>query len=208
MLRPGAESVQVIYESIAHLQTIHYTHPSHGLSPALPTHDSCFSSSTKLLVPNAFEHLGDTNEHILTTLPWGVWILSPFAEDLPMAIQSVADPGRGPRNLVLQPSVLTTALFLCSLLWAGHLFAGGGPPNSYQMVINFYSHYRPELDLNQYLRGAKALCVARYWSLKLGISLVNGLLPTVNTSLGCQQSPKASITVYSAVCGFSREFIG
>lgn len=169
----------------------------------LPTHDSCFSSSTKLLIPNAFEHLSDINEHIFTTLPWGTWILSPFTEDLPIAIQSVADLGRGPRNLVLQPSALTTALFLCSLLWAGHLFASRGPPKSYQMVINFYSHYKPELDLNQHLRGAKA----RYRSLELGIFLVNGLLPTVNRSLGCQESPKAGITMYSALFGFSEEFI-
>lgn len=143
-------------------------------SLALPIHNSCFSSSTKLLVPNAFEHLSDINEHILTTFPWGAWILSPFTEDLPVAIQSVADLGRRPRNLVLQPSAVTTALFLCSLLWAGHLFAGWGPPNSYHMVVNFYNHSRPELDLNQHLRGAKASCTAHYWSLELGIALVNG----------------------------------
>lgn len=141
---------------------------------ALPIHNSCFSSSTKLLVPNAFEHLSDINEHILTTFPWGAWILSPFTEDLPVAIQSVADLGRRPRNLVLQPNAVTTALFLCSLLWAGHLFAGWGPPNSYHMVVNFYNHNRPELDLNQHLRGAKASCTAHYWSLELGIALVNG----------------------------------
>lgn len=180
---------------------------SQPLSLTLPIHDNCFSSSTKLLIPNAFEHLGKINEHTLTTLLWGAWILSPFTEDLPMAIQAVADLERGPRNLVLQPSALTAALFLCSLLWAGHLFAGQGPPNSYHMVINFYSHYRPELDLNQHLRDAKALCIAHYWSLELGISLVNGLLPTINVSLGCQQPPKAGIDMYSALFGFRREFI-
>lgn len=100
----------------------------------------------------------------------------------------MADLGRGPRNLVLQPTALTTELFLCSLLWAWHLFTGQGPPNSYQMVINFYSRCRPELDLNQHLRGAKALCIAHYWSLELCISLVNVVLPTVNAS---QKSPKS-----------------
>lgn len=71
MLCPGAESVQVIYEHTAHLQAIYYTHPSHSLSLALPIHNSCFSSSTKLLIPNVFEHPSDINEHILTMFPWG-----------------------------------------------------------------------------------------------------------------------------------------
>lgn len=175
MLSPSAESAQVIYVHTAHLQTIYYSRPSPSLSLVLPTHNSCFSSSTKLLTPSEFKHLRDINEHILTPLPWGACILSPFTQDLTMAIQSVADLGRGPRNLVLQPSVLTTALFLCSLLWAGHLFDGQGPPNSYHMVINFYNHYRPELDLNQHLRGAKALCIDCYWSLEVGLPLVNSL---------------------------------
>lgn len=116
MLCPGAESVQVIYEHTAHLQAIYYTHPSHSLSLASPAHESCFSSSTKLLCPTAFEHLSNINEHILTRLPRGMWILSPCREDLPMAMQSVAELGMGPRNLVLQPRALTTVLFLCSLL--------------------------------------------------------------------------------------------
>lgn len=123
-----------------------------------------------------------------------------------MAIQSVADLGRRPRNLVLQPGTVTTALFLCSLLWAGHLFAGWRPPNKRHMVINLYSHSRPELDLNQHLRGAKASCTAHYWSLEPGMALVNGWLPTVKMSWRCQQSLEAGITKYSELFEFNYVF--
>lgn len=103
------------YRSFMSLQLIcrPFIFPTH-LSLVQPIRRELLFSSTQLLTPSTSEHLGNINERLLAVLPRGAGILSPFTEVLPMAIQSVAELGMGPRNPGLQPSALTTVLFLCS----------------------------------------------------------------------------------------------
>lgn len=104
-----------MYRSFMSLQLIYrlFICPTH-LSLVQPIRRDSLSSSTQFLTPSTSEYLGNINEYLIAVFPQGARTLSPFTEGLPMAIQSVAELGMGPRNPGLQPSVLTTVLFLCS----------------------------------------------------------------------------------------------